>query len=60
VVFKIDGQTKGTVKLSGGKAVLSGIKLAAGTHTVTVNYTPLNSDFASGQGQLTGGEKVNK
>jgi hypothetical protein len=60
VVFKIDGQTKGSAKLSGGKAVLSGIKLAAGTHAVTVYYTPLNTDFDSGQGLLTGGEKVNK
>jgi hypothetical protein len=60
VVFKIDGQTKGSVKLSGGKAVLSGIKLAAGTHTVTVYYTPLNTDFNSGQGQLKGNEKVNR
>jgi hypothetical protein len=60
VIFKIDGQTKASVKLSGGKAVLSGIKLAAGTHTVSVYYTPLDTDFAKSQGQLSRGEKISK
>jgi len=58
VVFKIDGQTKASVGLSGGKAVLKGLKLAVGTHTVTVFYTPLNANYAASQGQLIGGETV--
>ncbi len=60
VVFKIDGQTKETFRLTGGKAVLSGIKLPVGTHTVTVYYTPANADFASSTGSLLGGENVKK
>ncbi len=60
VVFKIDGQTRATVVLSNGKAVLKGIKLAAGTHTVTVAYLPLNSNFTASQGQLIGGQKVRR
>ncbi len=58
VVFTIDGQTRASVVLSNGKAVLKGIKLAAGTHTVTVAYIPLNSSFTASQGQLIGGQRV--
>ncbi len=60
VVFTIDGKTKPAITLSSGKAVLKGLKLAAGTHTVTVRYAPLNPNFAPSQGQLIGGEKVKK
>jgi hypothetical protein len=60
VVFKIDGKIKASVQLSNGKAVLDGIKLAVGTHTVTVYYTPLNATFAASQGELIGGETIRK
>ena len=60
VVFQIDGASKGTVRLSGGKAVLKGIKLSVGTHTVTVYYTPANADYAANAGELIGGEMVKK
>ena len=58
VVVQIDGKTKGTLALSKGKAVLKGVKLAAGTHTVTVLYKPANANFKAGTGQLSGGEKI--
>jgi hypothetical protein len=58
VVFKIDSRIRGTFRLSGGKAALTGIKLSTGTHTVTVFYTPANADFAASSGSLLGGEKV--
>jgi len=60
VVFEIDGQIKASVPLSNGKAVLNGIKLPVGTHTVTVFYIPLNANFAASQGQLIGGERVKR
>ena len=52
VVFKIDGKTRASVALANGMAVLSGIKLAPGKHTITVFYTPLNANFTASQGQL--------
>jgi len=53
VVFQIDGQTKETVALSDGKAVLKGIKLPVGKHSVTVVYIPLNpAEFQASQGEL--------
>jgi hypothetical protein len=56
VVFQIDGKTKSTLTLSKGKAVLQGVKLPAGTHTITVLYNPANTDFKSGSGKLS--EKI--
>ncbi len=58
VVLTIDGKAKPAITLSSGKAVLKGLKLAAGTHTVTVLYTPMSPNFATSHGQLTGGEIV--
>jgi hypothetical protein len=59
VVVSIDGKPKGSLVLSKGKAVLKGVKLAVGTHTVTVVYTPASGNFKAGTGQLVGGEKIN-
>jgi hypothetical protein len=60
VVFQIDGHKQGRPKAlsPNGTAVLSGIKLAVGTHTVTVFYTPGNADFRSIQGNLAQGEVI--
>ncbi len=58
VVLKIDGQTRASAALSHDKAVFKGIKLAAGTHTVTVYYTPLDASFAASEGELVTGERV--
>lgn len=60
VVVQIDGVAKGSLVLSNGKAVLKGMKLAAGTHTVTVLYKPANGNFKAGTGQLSGGEKISR
>ena len=58
VVVQIDGKTKGSFALSKGKAVLRGVKLAVGTHTITVLYKPANGDFQAGTGHLSGGERI--
>jgi hypothetical protein len=58
VVVEIDGKAKGSLTLSKGKAVLKGIKLPVGTHTVTVLYKPANGNFNAGSGKLSGGEKI--
>jgi hypothetical protein len=58
VVVQIDGKTKGSLALSKGKAVLKGVNLPVGTHTVTVLYKPANGNFKGGTGQLSGGEKI--
>ncbi len=62
VVFEVDGRVKGRpIALStSGKAVLPRVKLALGTHTVTVLYTPASVDFAASHGVLTGGQKVKR
>jgi hypothetical protein len=60
VIIDVDGQPKGTLRLSGGKSVLSKIKLPVGSHSVTVYYTPVSADFAPAQGRLIGGERFNK
>ncbi len=60
VVVQIDGKAKGSLVLSRGKAVLKGIKLAVGTHTVTVLYKPASGNFKAGTGQLSGGEKITR
>jgi hypothetical protein len=58
VVVQIDGVAKASLVLSKGRAVLTGIKLAKGTHTVTVHYKPANGDFKAATGQLSGGERI--
>jgi hypothetical protein len=58
VVIKIDGVANGSLVLSKGKTVSTGMKLAVGTHTVTVLYKPTNGNFKAAMGQLSGGEKI--
>jgi hypothetical protein len=58
VEIQIDGKSKGSFALSKGKAVLSGVKLAVGTHTVTALYKPANGNFQANTGHLSGGEKI--
>jgi len=60
VVVQIDGKAQGTLTLSKGKAVLKGVKLAVGTHTITVLYKPSNKNFKAATGHLTGGEKITR
>jgi hypothetical protein len=58
VVVKIDNVAKGSLVLSKGKAVLKGMKLAKGSHAVTVLYIPANGNFKVSSDQLSGGEKI--
>jgi len=62
VVFEVDGHAQGRpIALpASGKVVLSRVKLAVGTHTVTVLYTPTSHDFAASHGILVGGQKVKR
>ncbi len=62
VVFEVDGRPEGRpiVLSASGKAALSQLKLAVGTHTITVLYTPASVDFAASHGILIGGQMVKR
>jgi len=49
IVFNIHGFDRPAVNLFNGNAVRKGLRLGAGRHTITVNYTPRNGNYLPSQ-----------